>query len=161
MRGVRKGLDAKAWTQSLGSEASRRDVVAEAADRRLDAALAMGNAKRLESDLDHAERSENHRGIDMPHMGDSERLAGQFADSDPEHHAAFFLAIAVKRGRIVAITHQHRGDGIGSLAGFRDVEAEHLSLRPDGYRRANGFGEQPVAQEDILKAFTVDHVDGL
>src|SRR6185437_2320141 len=60
-------------------QASRRNVVAKPADRGLDAAFAVGNAERMERDFDDAERSQHHRRVDMAHMGDPERLAGQFA----------------------------------------------------------------------------------
>src|SRR6267142_6239401 len=69
----------------------------------LEAALAVRNSKRVEADFDDAQGAQNHRRVDMPHMGDAERLARQFADPDPEHHAAFLLAIALQRKRIVTV----------------------------------------------------------
>src|ERR1700723_4421688 len=80
---------------------SRRNVGAEIADRGLDAAFAMGNAERLKRDLDDAQRAQHHRRVDVAHMGDPERLAGQLADSDAEHHAAFLLAVTLQLGRVV------------------------------------------------------------
>src|ERR1700732_4371357 len=97
----------------------------------LDAAFAVRNVERVEADFDDAEGAQNHRCVDVTHMGDPERLAGQFADADAEHHAAFLLAIAMQRHRVVAVAHHHRRDRVGALAWFRDIEAEHLAFGPD------------------------------
>src|SRR5258708_23726121 len=110
---------------------SRTHAFPQPLDRGLDAALAVRDIERVEADFDDAERAQDHRGVDVAHMGDPERLAVQFADPDAEHHAAFFLAEIMQRGRIVAASHHHRGDGVGSLAGFRDVETEHLAFPPN------------------------------
>src|ERR1700722_5547187 len=75
---------------------------AEPFDRGLEATLAVRDIERIEADFDDAERAQDHRGVDMPHMGDAERLACEFADPDAQHHAAFLLAIALQRHRIVA-----------------------------------------------------------
>ena len=91
--------------------------------------LPWGIFSALSADLDDAERAQNHRRIDMAHMGDAERLAGEVADPGAEHHAAFFLAVALQRGRIKAV-HRHRRHRVGALIGFRDVEAEHLAFGP-------------------------------
>ena len=40
----------------------------------------MRDIERIEADLDDAERSQHHRGVDVAHMGDPERLALQLAD---------------------------------------------------------------------------------
>jgi hypothetical protein len=58
-------------------------------DRRLDAALAVRDAERLERHLDDAEDAEERRRVDVAHMGDAERLAMQRSDADPENDAAF------------------------------------------------------------------------
>ena len=94
-------------------------------------------------------------------MGDPERLPLQFADPDPQHHTAFFLAIAMQRDRIVTASHDHCRDGVGTLGRLRDVEAEHLALGPHGNRATNRAGQQAMAQEHILKSLLEDHVDGL
>src|SRR5882757_70721 len=93
---------------SYGSNPSRTDAFREPLDRGLGSALAMGNAERLEAGFDHAERAQNHRRVDVAHMGDAERLPLQVADADAEHHAAFFLAITMQRNRIGAAGHHHR-----------------------------------------------------
>ena len=49
----------------------------------LAAALAVGNAERFQRDFHDAENAEDHGGVDVPHMGDAERLARQRADADP------------------------------------------------------------------------------
>src|SRR3954468_5247906 len=81
----------------------RSDVLAEIFDRGSGSALAVRNLKRVEANLDDTERAQDHRRIDMAHMGDAERLAGEVADTGAEHHAAFFLAVALQRGRIGAV----------------------------------------------------------
>ena len=53
----------------------------------------------------------------------------QFADADAEHHAAFFLAVAMQRDGIVTVR-RHRRDGVGALLRLDDIEAEHLASRP-------------------------------
>src|SRR5256885_10432120 len=98
-------------------------------DRGFSSALAMGNAERVQPDLDHAKRAQDHRRVDMAHMGDAERLTLQLADADAEHHAALFLAIAMQRDGIVTV-HDHGRDGVGTFMRLRDIEAEHLALGP-------------------------------
>src|SRR5689334_18059604 len=73
--------------------------------------LAMRNVERTQRHLDHAERAEDHRCVDMAHMGDAKRLAVQFADADAEHYAAFFLAVAMQRDGIVTL-HQDGRDRV-------------------------------------------------
>src|SRR5579859_7068034 len=73
----------------------RAHILAEIGDRRLQAALAMRHLERVEADLDDAERAQNHRRVDMAHMGDAECLALQIADAHAEHDAAFLLAIVL------------------------------------------------------------------
>src|ERR1700691_1465847 len=84
---------------------SGADVFAEPLDRGLEAALAVRDIERVEADFDDAERAQDHRRVDVAHMGDEERLACEFADPDAQHHAAFLLAIALQRHRIVAVAH--------------------------------------------------------
>src|SRR5512146_3505609 len=50
----------------------------------LDAAVAVRDAERLERHLDDAQRAEDHRRVDMAHMRDAERLAGEVADAVAE-----------------------------------------------------------------------------
>ena len=57
------------------SGASRLHTFTQPLDRRLGAALAVGNAERIEADFDDAEGAQDHRRIDVAHMGDAERLA--------------------------------------------------------------------------------------
>src|SRR6185437_7927713 len=64
----------------------------EPVDRGLGATLTMWDIERAEADLDHAERAQDHRRVDVAHMGDPERLALQLADADAKHHAAVLLA---------------------------------------------------------------------
>src|SRR6516165_6420632 len=61
----------------------------EIIDGRLDAASAVRDAERVEADFDDAQRAEDHRRVDVAHMGDPGRLACEFADPDAEHDAAF------------------------------------------------------------------------
>ena len=49
----------------------------------------------------------------------------------------------------------------GALAGFGDIEAEHLALGPDRDRAAHRFAEQAMAQEHVVEPFVEQHVDGL
>ena len=137
-----------------------RHTFAEPLDRGLGAALAVRDIERIEADFDDAERAQDHRRVDVAHMGDPERLAGEFADPDAEHHAAFLLAVALQRSRIVAV-HHHRRDRVGALAGLGDVEAEHLALGPDRDRAAHRFAEQAMAQEHVFEPLLEQHVDRL
>src|SRR5436309_5865978 len=82
----------KSAAKSLGL-ASGAYTFAQPFDRGFGAPFAVGNLERIETDLDHAQRAEDHRRVDMAHMGDAERLAGQFADADAQHHAASLLAV--------------------------------------------------------------------
>src|ERR1700716_3794400 len=68
---------------------SRTHILAEILDRGSDAALAMRDIQRGEAGLDDGERAEDHRCVDVSHMGDPERLVGEVADAEPEHDAAF------------------------------------------------------------------------
>src|SRR5437588_4063781 len=83
--------------QCATATCSRAHALAEPFDRGLRAALAVRDAERAEPDFDDAERAEHHRGIDVAHVGDAERLAGQVADADAEHDAALFVAIFEER----------------------------------------------------------------
>src|ERR1700734_225885 len=77
-------------------------VFADPPARGLKAALAVRDVERMEADFDHAERAQDHRRVDMAHMGDPERLPCELADPDAQHDAAFVRAIAVQRERIIA-----------------------------------------------------------
>src|SRR5258708_9973585 len=90
----------------------RTHTFAEPFDRSLNAAVAVRDLERLEADFDDTQGAQNHRGVDVSHMGDPERLAAEFADPDPEHHAAFLLAIALQRQRIMAVGHDDGCDGV-------------------------------------------------
>src|SRR5258708_353337 len=92
----------------------RTHILAEILDRGADTALAMRDIQRGEAGLDHAERAEDHRRVDVSHMGDAEGLVGEVADAEPEHDTAFVLAITPQRRRIGAV-HQNRGDRVGAL----------------------------------------------
>src|SRR5215472_2694894 len=59
----------------------RLHLLAEPVDRRLCTTAAVRDAQRRQRHLDHAERAKDHRRIDMPHMGNAEGLAGEFADA--------------------------------------------------------------------------------
>src|ERR1700675_3406035 len=74
-------------------EASRTHAFAEIFDRGFGSALAVGDIERIEGDFDDAERAQDHRGVDVAHMGDPERLSVEVADPGAQHHAAFFLAV--------------------------------------------------------------------
>src|SRR6185437_2970845 len=81
-------------------------------DGGLDATVAVRDIERFEAYFDHAERAKDHWGVDMAHVGDAESLACEFADPDAQHHAAFFLAVALQCDRIVAIGHHDGGHGV-------------------------------------------------
>src|SRR5882724_12631051 len=117
---------------------SSRNVVAEPFGGGEHAALAMGNPQRIEADLDDAEHAEDHRGVDVPHVSDPERLAGEGADAVAEHHAAFVAAVVfeVVRGSLTPdMNCRHR---VGSLRRLQDIETECAFLRPDADRAADG-----------------------
>src|SRR5882757_3407720 len=99
----------------LGISRSCLHLFSQPVDRRLGAALAVRDAKSIEADLDHAQGAEHHRRVDMAHMGDADRLAGELADALAEDNAAFLVAVSAQRLRIVAAVHQHRGDRVGTL----------------------------------------------
>src|SRR6266700_8364068 len=98
---------------------------AEPFDRGFNATLAVRDLERLEADFDDTQGAQNHRGVDVSHMGDPECLAAEFADPDPEHHAAFLLAIALQRQRIVAVGHHDGRDRVGALG--RDRKSTRLT----------------------------------
>src|SRR5436190_9006906 len=110
---------------------SRSYSFAEPFNRRLNAAPAVRDIERIETDFDDAERAQDHGGVDVAHMSDPERLALQVADPDAQHHSAFFLAVTMQRGRFVTASHHHSRDGVGPPAAFGGVETEHLALGPD------------------------------
>ena len=93
------------------------------------AAGAVRDGQRLQRHLHHTEGAQQHGRVDVAHMGDAERLALQLADTDAEHHAALFLAIAMQRDGIVTV-HDYGRDGVGTFMRLRDIEAEHLALGP-------------------------------
>src|SRR3569833_4183940 len=81
------------WTLNLGC-AGRSHRLAEPLDRGIDAAPAVRDLQRSKCNFDNAERTEDHRGVDMAHMGDAERFAREVAAAGAQHHAAMLLAIA-------------------------------------------------------------------
>ena len=97
-------------------ETSRPYTFSQPFDRGFSPALAVRDFERVEADLDDAQRAQNHRRVDVSHMGDPEGLALQFTDPDAKHHAAFLLAIIMQRGRIVIASHHHGRDRVGPLA---------------------------------------------
>src|ERR1700743_3362982 len=92
----RRGADG-AWSGCLLLEsldlgcAGRVARPAEPLTRGIDAAPAVRDLQRGERNLDDAERAEDHRRVDMAHMGYAERLAGEIADPGPHHQAAMVL----------------------------------------------------------------------
>src|SRR6185312_13934336 len=147
--------------QPIATEPSGPDTLAEPFDRGPGASRAVRDAERLQPDLDNAQRAQDHRRIDMTHMGDPKRLTDEFADAGSEHEPALLLAKALQRDRIVATRYRHRRDGVGALSGFRDVEAERLALGPVRNRAAHRLGEQAVAPERVVEPFGEQHVEGL
>ena len=91
--------------------------------------------ERIEADLDHAKRAEDHRRVDVAHMGDAERLAGEIADADAQDHAAVLLAVALQRLGIVAVDISTVVTVFGALGRLDDVEAERLAFGPDATAR--------------------------
>src|SRR6202035_1554238 len=79
----------------------RLHTFAEPVNRGFGAAAAVRDFERIERHFDHAKHAQDHRRVDMAHMGDAERLALKLADPDAEHHAAFFLGVAMQLGGIV------------------------------------------------------------
>src|SRR3977135_4373482 len=122
----------------------RGHAFAKPFDCRFDASLAVRDAQRVQPDLADAESPQDPWGIDVAHRGNEKRLPGEIADADAENDAAFFLAIAMQRGGTVSVVHDNGGHGVGALAGFRDVEPEHLPLRPYPYRAARCSPRPPA-----------------
>src|SRR6478672_11618443 len=109
-------VPAFAGTTAWGSADSgvlHRHLLTQIRHRRLKPALAVRDLQRVEADLDHPERAEQHRRVDMAHMGDAEGLSGEIADAGAEHDAALLLAVALQDRRIMAVAHRHGGGGIG------------------------------------------------
>ena len=121
----------------------------------------MGDAECGEADLDHAERAEDHRCVDVAHVRDAKCAPGQLADPGAEHDAALVLAIGLQAGGIVAVAHANGGDRIRPFSRRFDVEGEDLSLRPCRNGAADGLGQQAMAQEDVVESFREQHVEGL
>jgi hypothetical protein len=69
-------------TRGRDKQSSRAHAFAEPVDRGFGAAFAVGNIERVEADFDDAEGTEDHRRIDVAHVGDAEGLALQLADPD-------------------------------------------------------------------------------
>src|ERR1700722_3829344 len=95
-RGAGKAWESNAWrSEARHSRPSGVHAFAEPVDGGFGAALAVRDIERLQADFDHAQRAQDHRGVDVAHMGDPERLALQLANPGAEHDAAFFLAVAL------------------------------------------------------------------
>src|SRR4029453_13033291 len=99
-------------------------------DRGLRAALAVRYPQRPERDFDGAERAQDHRGIDVPHMRDAKRLARQLAEADAEHDTALLVAVVDQPARIGPAVHDNGRHGVGALLRLPDVENEGLAPRP-------------------------------
>src|SRR4051812_22252699 len=153
----REGVSPKTGAPERGSGA---DTFTEPFDGGLGSAFAMGDIEGIQPHLDDAKRTQDHRRVDMAHMGDAEGLALQIADANAEHHAAFFLAVAVQRHGIVAVD-QHRRHGVGALGRLCDVEADHLALGPGRNRAPYRLAEQAVTQECVFQPFFKQHIDRL
>src|SRR5262249_49780865 len=132
------------WAARSRFEALGLHLGAQPVDRRLGAALGVRNLQRAERGLDHAQRAQYHRRVDVAHMGDAEGLARQVADAVAEDDAAFLVGIGSDRLRIVAVD-QYAGDGVGAFGGLDDVEADRLALAPHAHRAAHRLGQQVVA----------------
>ena len=68
----------------------------------------MGNTERAKPHFNGRERAQNHRRIDMPHMGDAEGAVGKVANADSKNDAAFLAAIGQKRFWIPIPRQDHR-----------------------------------------------------
>ena len=90
-------------TKSLDRRLSGHSF-AEPIDRRFDAS-AVRDPERMQGHFDDPKGAEDHRSVDMSHMGDPERLARELADSDTKHETAFFLAVSLQRDGIVTARH--------------------------------------------------------
>ena len=116
--------------------------------------------QRSERHLGGAERADHHRRVDVTHMRDAERLAGQAADADTQHDAAF-LARVVANGFRVAVLHENVGHRVRALGGIDDVEGENLTLGPAADRAPHGLCQQSVTLECVLQAFREQDVERL
>src|SRR5437016_4629344 len=105
-----------------GGGTVRRHALCEELDRCLRAAAAMRNAERAKPHLDHAERAEDHRRIDVPHVRDAEALAFALPERAAKRDAAFLAAIVDERLCALAVSRDHRRDGIAALLRLGDVE---------------------------------------
>src|SRR6185295_7492175 len=72
----------------------------EVVDGRLHATLAVRDVQRGQRHLHGAEHTEDHRRVDVAHVGDAERLAGEVADPHAEDHAALVPAVVGERARV-------------------------------------------------------------
>ena len=120
----------------------------------------MRDLQRIQRHLDDGERAQDHRRVDMAHMGDAEGLAVQFANPDAEHDTAFFLAIAMQWHRVITVRHD-RGNRIGALGCFGNIDAEHLALRPARHGASHGLAEQAMALKGVFQPLGEQHVDRL
>src|ERR1700745_1072159 len=119
------------WLANVKSAPLGGPPSSEKVDRRLDAASAVRDAERAQADFDDGKRAKDHRRVDVAHMGDPERLAREFADPDAEYDAAFVLAVALQRDRIMTARHHHGGHGVRALRCLGDIEGKHLAFGPD------------------------------
>ncbi len=121
-----------------------------------------GMSSAIHRDIDDAERAENHRRVDVTHMGDAECLALQIADSSPEDHAAFLVAERTKRREflrvadqalVVTVSERSSGSVMLKCSIWPSVQT------PTAARIASG--QQAMAHEHVLEAFLENHVDRL
>src|SRR5262249_30937522 len=133
------------------------NIGAEPFDRGLRAALAVRYSQRFERDFDGAERAQDHRRIDVPHMRDAKRLARELAEADAEHDTAFLVAVVDQPARIGPAVHDDGRYGIRALLGFRDVESQRLALGPFRNGAADRLRQQAMPQEDVVEPLLQQH----
>ena len=72
---------------------SRYDLFCNRFNRSLSATRTMWDAEGLEANFDDTESTQNHRCVDMAHVGDAKAFAVQVPNGDADHDAAFLATI--------------------------------------------------------------------
>ena len=134
----------------------------------------MRNAQRVEADLDDAEGAEHHWRVDVAHMRDPERLAGQRADAGAQHHAAFRFTIFLQTRRapvaidanqawVLWLREDANGQSLWLSRRSPDLatELQHLEVaKLQGRGRATGYPQIALRNGAAYIAWT-DIVDGV
>lgn len=121
----------------------------------------MRNAESPQRHLDDAERTEDHRRIDMTHVRDAEGFAVQPPEPPSKGDTAFEIAVIMQKTRVISVSQKHGCHRVGTLARFYDVDLDCFALLPNRNRAAHRLGKQLVTQEYIVEPFLKQHVERL